>query len=829
MVFSNNLLLGAAGQGGGYEIDQSILFNDNDAAYMSRTSVTPTSTTIFTISLWFKRSLLSSGYPTLINEYSGNSDAAYLNMRLYPDDTINVSGYATNWRTTTRRFRDPSAWYHFVLAVDTNQGTAANRIKLYINGVEETSFTANSNPGIGTTLGFNTGGTQNIARINPAIGGTNYFDGYMSEFNFIDGQALAPTDFGEYNDDGVWVPKAYAGTYGTNGFYLTGEDSADLGKDYSGNGNDFTSSGLTADDQVVDTPTDNYATFSPINVDAVTLSNGNLFCASAGYWSGGAATMSLPTTGKWYIETLVGNRFGSYMAQGFVPNDGSLITSAAQAIYYGSQDSTTTPNYGLGMSRGDKFGFYAATGTTTASVTEPDGSTLYSTNEIYICHALDLDNQRYWVGTAFVGDSSVTWFGPSGSGADPETPSTGLDISAYLATYGDYGLTFFHAPNTTSGNPYATVDFGQSGYTFTKPTGFSALSTANLPGPAIADGSAYFQATTYTGAGYPTEVNQSGNSTFQPDFVWVKRRNAATTHDLFDAVRGVSSQLYSNLTNAEGTVSNAISFDADGFTAAADPLTGDTGSSGNTFVGWQWLAANGTASNTDGDFTSTVSANQTAGFSVLTWTGDGTSTVVNSIGHGLGKVPSLIIMRRRSPADDWFVYAKPITESYYLKLNSTAAQTIDTGNNTWGGTAPTSSVFYTEAIGSAAYDYVAYCFAEVEGFSKFGSYKGNGSADGPFVWCGFRPAYILIKNTTSAYNWTCWDTSRSPINPAENELYPSIPNAEVDGNRPEDFVSNGFKIRNNNVTWNGNGTTYIFMAFAEHPFGGDGVAPATAR
>ena len=685
-------------------------------------------------------------------------------------------------------------------------------------------LTANSNPGIGTTLGFNTGGTQNIARINPAIGGTNYFDGYMSEFNFIDGQALAPTDFGEYNDDGVWVPKAYAGTYGTNGFYLTGEDSADLGKDYSGNGNDFTSSGLTADDQVVDTPTDNYATFSPINVDAVTLSNGNLFCASAGYWSGGAATMSLPTTGKWYIETLVGNRFGSYMAQGFVPNDGSLITSAAQAIYYGSQDSTTTPNYGLGMSRGDKFGFYAATGTTTASVTEPDGSTLYSTNEIYICHALDLDNQRYWVGTAFVGDSSVTWFGPSGSGADPETPSTGLDISAYLATYGDYGLTFFHAPNTTSGNPYATVDFGQSGYTFTKPTGFSALSTANLPGPAIADGSAYFQATTYTGAGYPTEVNQSGNSTFQPDFVWVKRRNAATTHDLFDAVRGVSSQLYSNLTNAEGTVSNAISFDADGFTAAADPITGDTGSSGNTFVGWQWLAANGTASNSDGSITSTVSANTTTGFSIVraaSMAGAG-----GTIGHGLSQAPDMVIGRMQSEVFNWWVWHQGLSGgTYSMKLNDTSAQaavaTVYTAE-------PTSTVINTGASWTGGNPAIFYCFHEVEGFSKFGKYTGNGSTNGPFVWCGFRAAYVLVKRSNSTSQWSIFDNQREGYNVDNDVLVANTTAAETTTDYL-DITSNGFKLRSTNSAVNTSGSTYIFMAFAEHPFGGNGVAPVPAR
>jgi len=783
--------------GGGYEIDQSIRFNDNDAAYMSRTSVTPTSTTIFTISLWFKRSLLSSGYPTLINEYSGNSDAAYLNMRLQPDDTINVSGYATNWRTTTRVFRDPSAWYHFVLAVDTNQATAADRIKLYINGVEETSFTANSNPGSGTTLGFNTGGTQNIARINPAIGGTNYFDGYMSEFNFIDGQALAPTDFGETNDDGVWIPKAYAGTYGTNGFYITGADSADLGADYSGNSNDFTSSGLTADDQRGDTPTANHATWNPLFFRRTgsykpTFADGNLYVAGQGSQVSHTGT-TIASTGKHYAEFLVNNGSSTITGPGVIRTlwDGGLAQSYAS-------------NFG-GSYYGDNGGrYYNATG---------DSQTAPGSNRVGIEVDFANDEVEYFI---------VTSGGTRTSQGGKLTSSDGI-------AFDGEGIFTATLHNTASRN--ITAYFQEADWWGAPNAGYKALSTANLPAPTIADGSAYFQATTYTGAGYPTEVNQSGNSTFQPDFVWVKRRNAATQHDLFDAVRGVSSQLYTSLTNSEGTVSNAISFDADGFTAAADPITGDTGSSGNTFVGWQWLAGNGTASNEDGDITSTVSANTTAGFSIVGYTGNTTSGA--TIGHGLSTTPSVVIVKNRTTAGySWKTYHEAVGATYHGSLNSSNAFSTVGGSTIWNNTAPTSSVFTvgnSTQVNGSANNYVAYAFAEVEGFSKFGSYTGNGSADGPFVWCGgFRPAWVMTKRTNSTGAWTIFDNQREGYNVDNDELVANTTAAETTTNYL-DLLSNGFKLRSTDADLNASGSTYIYMAFAENPFGGDGVAPATAR
>jgi hypothetical protein len=709
MVFQNDILAGASGAGGGYEIDQSIRFNDNDSAYLtSGTFGTATNSYIWTFSWWGKRGVLGT-YCTLVSTNTSANDAGRFTMRF--DQTTNVlliGGYATNWRITSRVFRDPSAWLHIVVKVDTTQATAADRLRLYINGVEETAFTTNNNPTQNTTIGMNTAGQHQIGR--DLNGGGFLYDGYMAEINFIDGQALAPTDFGETNDDGVWVPKAYVGTYGINGFYLKGQDSSNLGDDSSGNGNDFTSSGLTADDQVTDTPTENYCTLNPL-YGAVsypaTFSNGNLTASGSGGVGRYAISTMGATSGKWYSEVKVDSMSTPVLFRIVVGGWSNLY----DPLLFSAGEAAPQINSVLYMGDGRRR--------INNSDTTSWGAT-FTTGDV--------------IGVAYDADTGKVWFAKNNTWQSSGNPAAGTNPAATLTT---------DAPFYSGLNPFdsgtGTVNFGQLGFTYTPPTGFSALSTANLPAPTITDGSAYFQATTYTGAGYPTEVNQSGNSTFQPDFVWVKRRNGATTHDLFDAVRGVSSQLYSNLTNAEGTVSNAISFDADGFTAAADPITGDTGSSGNTFVGWQWLAANGTASNTNGSITSTVSANTTAGFSIVR----AASMASGTIGHGLSQAPDMVIGRMQSEVFNWWVWHQELSGgTYSMKLNDNSAQaavaTVYTAE-------PTSTVINTGGSWTSGNPAIFYCFHEVEGFSKFGKYTGNGSLDGPFVWCGFRPSFLMVK------------------------------------------------------------------------------------
>jgi hypothetical protein len=797
-----------ANAGSTYEIDQSIRFNAADSPYLTKTFGADGGDT-WTFSLWIKRSEITSGGNWYFFSEAGGSGIGFV------DSTDKLRFYnASAVVDSTQVFRDVGGWYHFVFS--NNAGTVT--ITVNNTAVEIGSTTA--------TL-FN---RNNAWHIGSYYDGGNNFEGYMAEMNWVDGQALSPTSFGETNDDGVWVPKKYTGSYGTNGFFIDGRDSSDLGADYSGNGNDFTSSGLAAADQVTDTPTNNFATFSPINRDGVTTSDGNLFCASAGYYSGAAATMSLPTTGKWYIETLVGNRYGSYMAQGFVPNNGAKITDAAQAIYYGASDYTgSSTNYGLGMNRGDKFGFAAASGTTNADVTEPDASTLYSTNEIYICHAIDLDNERYFVGTAFTDDTSVTWFGPAGSGADPETSSEGLDISAYLAIYGSYGLTFFHAPNATSGNPYATVDFGQSGFTFTPPTGFVALSTANLPTPTITDGSQYFHTQTYTGTGSSglAITNDANFGDFQPDMLLLAPRSNGDNKVLLDVARGVTSRMKTNDSAAQDTDGTAlITFESDGFDL--DTTDVNYNGSSRTYVAWQWKTQGGAgSSNTAGSInTTTTSVNTTAGISISTFEGNGTAG--QTIGHGLGVKPSWIVIKNRDNTEQWIVYHSALGATKYLLLNSTGA--VGDSDGAWNDTEPTSTLitlggggFGTNVSGDSM---VCYAFAEIEGFSRFGTYEGNGNADGPFIHLGFKPAWIMCKSVDSTSDWFIFDSKRLGYNVDNNSLFINDQGSELTADNI-DILSNGFKMR---VATDPNvAETYIYMAFAEHAFGGDGVAPATAR
>jgi hypothetical protein len=329
----------------------------------------------------------------------------------------------------------------------------------------------------------------------------------------------------------------------------------------------------------------------------------------------------------------------------------------------------------------------------------------------------------------------------------------------------------------------------------------------------------YFNTVTYTGDG--TSSRNITGVGFQPDLLWIKNRDITQWHFLFDAVRGVSKALFSNVTNAESTqASTQTAFLSDGFTVGNDVASNGNG---NGIVSWNWLGANGTASNTDGSITSTVSANTTSGFSIVSYTGNETTGA--TVGHGLSSTPKMIILKNRNSTDDWVVYHESLgnTQSIRLNLTNASATTPASFNNT----SPTSSVFtlgdWTGVNGSSM---IAYCFAEKQGFSKFGSYTGNGSTDGTFVYTGFKPAFVIFKNTTNTNNWSIRDNKRDSFNAGDSNLFANLSDAESSSN-DIDFLSNGFKLRNAGGNWNTSGNTYIYMAFAEEPLVGDN--PATAR
>ena len=351
----------------------------------------------------------------------------------------------------------------------------------------------------------------------------------------------------------------------------------------------------------------------------------------------------------------------------------------------------------------------------------------------------------------------------------------------------------------------------------------------------IDDPSAHFQVNAYSGASNPQTITNGGNSDLQPDFLWSKRRDSAAPHYLFDSTRGVNSSLSSDDNDAEDTATGYLaSFNSDGFTTGSDSALAY---SGRTYVAWQWKANGGSTTTNDasstgvGTIDSVYQANTTAGFSIVTHTG---SNSAGTIAHGLGVAPKWVLTKNRTDnGEDWANYHVGLPSAeYYIRLNTNAAQA--TGSSVWGDTAPSSTVItFGGANGktnAGSSNYVHYCFADIQGYSKFGSYKGNGSEDGPFVYLGFKPKWIMFKNRGAAEEWILQDTTRNPNNPVTKNIRVDSNIAEADASALDiDFLSNGFKNRSNNAQLNSNGVVYIYMAFAEHPFVSSKGVPVTAR
>jgi hypothetical protein len=348
----------------------------------------------------------------------------------------------------------------------------------------------------------------------------------------------------------------------------------------------------------------------------------------------------------------------------------------------------------------------------------------------------------------------------------------------------------------------------------------------------------YFNTVLYTGNGGANSSQSITGVGFQPDLVWIKSRTTTARHALQDIIRGTGDhRLSSNETQAEGVDVNdwaggyISAFNSDGFTANGGTSNASiTNNSGVNYASWNWLASNTTASNTDGSITSSVSANTTSGFSIVSYTGTGSNATV---GHGLGVAPSVIIVKNRSSVGGWPVYHKGVAsdpETDYLLLHSTDAVTDN--NIIWNDTAPTSTVFSIgtgSSVNTNTNNHIAYCFAEKKGFSKFGSYTGNGNADGPFIHTGFKPAFIIVKNADASKNWGLFDNKRIGFNASNYLLTPSTNDAEDTTSGYIDLVSNGFKIRSSALFHNASGQEIIYMAFAENPFVTSTGIPTTAR
>ena len=589
----------------------------------------------------------------------------------------------------------------------------------------------------------------------------------------VDGTALGPDTFGVTDTStGRWIPKTLSGiTYGTNGFRLEFGDSSALGDDTSGNGNDFTATNLASTDQTTDSPTQNHAVLaSNPTAGTATLSEGNLKIAGTGSGVYGVrrATFLINSNDSkgYYFEAKNVGSSTDNINIGLISSQNALSASA-----YGGSNSYGIASRGSGGSNQ----YWRVLG----------GSTDVTTS---VSHASD-----DVIGVAI--KEGKIWFAINNTYVLSGDPAAGTNAFFDMSSQASqFQIAFNVFQNNT-----LDVNFGQKSLAYSAPTGFSALQQDNLP---------------------ETAKGVSG-------FVWIKSRDTASAHMLFDSTRGPQLRLKSDSTSAESLSQGTVTKFLKGGYAVGDQTS--VNKSGDSVVSWNWVANSGTtSSNGDGSISSTVQANTTAGFSIVKYTGNGSA---GTVGHGLSSAPEWIFGRpiEQTGGYNWSVYHKSLTSaSYYLSLNLTNAETSN--SNVWGS-APTSSVINIGTSMSASTEpMILYCWHGVDGYSKFGKYSGNGSTDGPFIYTGFKPAFLMLKSSSNAVSWYMFDNKRNPINPAGKRLVADGTFVEDAGTTEAfDFLSNGFKLRNASSGTNGSGYTMLYMAFAENPFVGDGTNPVTAR
>ena len=798
---------------GGSEIERSLRFCSEDSPKLNRTFGTNTSNTTKTLSFWMKRATMGA-YQTMF----GTTSSGYIESRLQFTNTDELqftdrdssSGSTDIQKITNRKFRDVAAWYNIVFVINTTDGTADDRIKIYVNGTQETSFSSSTNPSSSYAVSFFRSSVDNFIGANNT---SDFFDGYLAEINFIDGQALDASYFG-YTEfqTGLWRPKRYTGTYGTNGFRLefkdnSGTTATTLGKDTSRNGNvnnwtpnNFSVSAGVGNDSMIDTPTHNYATLNPLHWNVLygsggtangdDYTNANLRFVSPSsvtspYNRQAASTISVDS-GKWYYEatqehsdngvTIGFSEVGSIDSNGYYTGSWGFNPFDQRYMIAGTETS-----YGAKASNGDVLGI-----------------------------AFDLDN-----------NTMQLYINNSGQGV-----VTGLGIS---------GKTVVMTAKIAFWTNKWVFNFGQQGFTYTPPTGYKALESSNVPPknvPSIIRPQRFFDTLLYTGTGSSNIVE---GLEFSPDMIWVKGRDTnGYEHMIIDTVRGGNNSLVPNSSDAESTHGGrSMTFYPGGVRWNSD--SGNCNANGEDYAMWCWKA--GGSSNTynidgigygtaaaaglDGGTTDPTGAsvNTENGFGIYTYTGNGTAGA--NIAHGLGKKPAWILIKSRSASSkNWVVYHHANTDNpsnVYLELSGTDANADET--EIFNDTEPTSSLITIGddgKVNQSSVTYVMYVWTEIPGYSKFGSYTGSGVTNGTYVHLGFRPAWVLFKRSdSSSTNWFIVDIKRDTFNECTRDLFPN--NSDNETNNPNfvDFLSNGFKLRTTGTAVNAG--TIIYMAFAEEP------------
>jgi hypothetical protein len=787
-----------------YSIDHSLMFHDTDS--LTLTPGTAGNRKTFTYSAWVKRTKFAASMMLFgAGSNSGTNDY----MMFQGNDHIAIS-YATEGSgnlVTDAKYRDPSAWYHLVWAQDTNQSTAANRVKIYVNGVlqtlQTTSYPAEDYEGsISNTVAHKIGGR--------AYDAASFFDGYMTEINFIDGLALDPTYFGETGDYGEWKPKQQSYVFGDEGFWLrfnhkaTGSGAVGRqGEDSSGNDNHWATSNTIQDNQMEsESPTNNFPTYNPLAAPGSVFQEGNRTLQTSGnVVESGVGTMAIPLTGKWYWECYP-RTLGGTQQYGIVP-----------ASHFFAADADYPSNDGVN-------GYaYLNTGQKSNNDSAANYGNSFTTGDI-IGVAYDADNRLLY----FYKNNTIQ---NSGTAAYTVAVVIGGYIPA-VGTYGNGAIAKFNFGQDSSFDGVATGQNNPDGngigdFTYTPPSGYLALCAKNLPEPAVIP-SEYFNSVLYTGDG--VAIGSGGQAVtgvgFQPDLLIGKARSDGNSSAVYDAVRGVTKEINITGTAAEDDRAEGVTaFGADGFTVGSHDKFNRSGTS---MVAWSWKANGSGASNTDGSINTTkTSANVDAGFSIMKWVGTGANA---TIGHGLSKAPEIVIVKNLSDGSYWIVGSDFLSSwAKYLAWNRAEAEVTEASQ--FNSTAPTSTLISLGSHGDAngsTHNIVAYAWHSVDGFCKVGSYTGNDAVDGNFINTGFRPAWVMIKYISGTaggnLNWHVYDNKRSVFNPTENVSFINLATGGTetgDSAFDIDFLSNGFKLRNAEGPVN-NAVPYIFLAFAETPF-----------
>ncbi len=773
-IIHGNLMLGAR------KGERSLRFYNN--RYLSRAISSTGSRRIATLSVWLKKSQRYGSTRVLQDTIVGGSAEAadfigFTGAYTFDNNRIIVSmnNSFDCYLVTTRRFIDNAAWGHLVVAIDTTQAVDSDRLKIYWNGSQITSFVVARYPTMNYDfIDWNLSGKNML--FGAIAGPTFGFNGYMAHLYWIDGQQLTASSFGRTDaTTGQWVVKAYSGSYGTNGNYLRFTSNStvnSLGTDFSGNGNNFTANNMsitTYRDDMIDGPSfENYTTWdvnSPSRTTPRTLTYGNLREINSVAGAGFVRSTLGMKTGKWYAEF--------YPLASGTPTEcmfGIIQMDALFNNYPGSD------NFGIAY-RGSNGNTYKNGSATTYGNTFTSGDT---------------------IGIAFDADNGKIFFSKNNVWQNAGDPVAGTN-PAYSSISTDQPWHFCSGSQAFARE--AAANFGQYPFTYTAPTGYKTLNSYNLGIPAIINPSLFFDVALHNGAVVPVVVN---SLLFSPNFLWIKQRNDNVSHYLFDTSRSSNIPIFSNSTGAEGAAIVGLTLDANGYTLPAN-TTGISTNSG-TFVGWNWKE------------------NVTAGFDIVTYTGDNTTNRL--IGHNLGAAPEFALIKSRATGS-WYQWHRDyglLGQNYYGISDSSSGVIGPINTNSPFGTGSWTTTDFmvtnnaTNNLNNTAVNYVAYLWRSIPGYSSIFSFVGNGHPDGPMVYTGFSPKYFMYFVAAPGDSGSpIIDISRSPFNAADKLVSKHLANAEISS---FDFyiLSNGFKIGTGQTALNWSANKIYGMAFAEVPF-----------